>query len=235
MSRPFKNCDYIEVNDIRYQYLNDDNPINAYKSKNLSFVAQPLADFQINKNHNVITIPLMMTDEWDILCENKDLIHTLRSSRKEYTFNFVGQCNYMGRDIFRCLDLDSYDFEDTMPVYSLSKEDKKQKLISFLNRISKSKFVFCPRGIGSSSFRAYQAMMVGSIPIITGMNDYPFQNIVDWDQICIRGDLLNIRNLIELALKKTDIEYNIMRKNSTLFWDNYCKHDQLYRTLCNLI
>jgi len=235
MTRPFEACNYIDINGIHYMYLNDDSPDHAYQSSEISFVAQPPADKITNKRHNVITVPLMMTDEWEIIKENPALISKLRSNKKIHTFNFVGQCNYMGRNIFKSLNLSNYDFEETQTVYNLKKPEKKQKLIQFLNRISESKFVFCPRGIGSSSFRTYQSMMSGSIPIITGMNDYPFEDEVDWDSICIRGNLNNLPSLIQKAINMSREEYDTTRDNAMLFWGEYCKHDNLYNKLKKMI
>lgn len=231
MSRPFQPCNYIEIKGRRYTYLNDDNPSVAYNSDDIAFVAQPLVDARTNRNHNVITVPLMMTDEWQIIESNPELTKSLRGNKKENDFNFVGQCNYMGRDVFRGLILKNYDFEETPPVYSLPKDKKVEKLLSFLHRVSKSKFVFAPRGVGSSSFRAYQSMMVGSIPIITDMNDYPFQDHVDWDQISIRGNLNQLNVLVEKALNISNYQYSVMREKAIYFWDNYCKHDMLYKKL----
>ena len=235
MFRPFDSCSHIKIKGRKYLYLNDDDPSAAYHSDDISFVAQPLADARINKKHNVITVPLMMSDEWQIIKDNPELIKSLRENRKENDFNFVGQCNYTGRDVFRRLNLKNYDFEETLPVYSLSKRGKAHKLINFLYRISKSKFVFAPRGIGSSSFRAYQAMMVGSIPIITGMNDYPFRHDVDWGEISINGKLSELNSLIEKALGMSEHQYNVTRERAMCFWSNYCKHDMLYEKLENII
>lgn len=235
MFRPFSPYDHIKIKGRKYIYLNDDDPSRAYYSKDISFVAQPLAGAETNKKHRVITVPLMMTDEWQIIKDNPKLIKSLRNTKKEYDFNFVGQCNYMGRDVFRVLNLENYDFEETPAIYSLSKAEKADKLMSFLYRISKSRFVFAPRGIGSSSFRAYQAMMVGSIPIITGMNDYPFKNNVDWDEISIRGELGELNFLIKKALNISYNKYEAMQEQAIYFWDNYCKHDILYKKLKELV
>jgi len=77
--------------------------------------------------------------------------------------------------------------------------------------------------------------MVGSIPIITGMNDYPFKDEVDWDTICIRGDLNDIHKLIDKASQMSREERKVMRGKAMLFWDNYCKHDNLYNKLKELV
>lgn len=229
--RPFEPCDYTILNGKRYCYLNDDNPSGAYTDTERCFVAQPLAGKDINIKHNIITVPLMMTDEWDIIQQQPGLVNTLRSQKKTYMFNYVGQCGYKDREVFRGLQLLGYDFEETQPIYGLPGEKKKQSLIKFLYRISRARFVFCPRGMGSSSFRAYQAMMVGSIPIITGMNDYPFSDEVDWSTICIRGSISDVLGLAEQAMNMSDREFHDMRESAINFWDNYCRHDALYGQL----
>ena len=65
--RPFAYSNYIDINGKRVLYLNEDNPSKAYETNDLCFVAQPILDAESNKKCNVVTIPLMMTDEWDIL------------------------------------------------------------------------------------------------------------------------------------------------------------------------
>ena len=42
MFRPFDPCSHIEIKDRKYLYLNDDDPSMAYRSDDISFVAQPL-------------------------------------------------------------------------------------------------------------------------------------------------------------------------------------------------
>ena len=120
-------------------------------------------------------------------------------------------------------------------------------LKDFLRAIARAKFVFCPRGIGSSSFRAYQSLMAGSIPIITGMNDYPFKNQVDWDDFCFRGgegakwtelgeqNAGEVSRLTSKATQLSEDKYEQMRSNGIKFWDEYCRHDRLYEKLKDMV
>jgi hypothetical protein len=236
MTRPYKACNYIEFDNKKYLYLNDDSPVLAYQNSDVAFVAQPLP--HPSNQFKVIPVPLMMTDEWDIIKDNPQVINDIRThgiKNRAFDFSFVGQCQYVGREVFRNINLNNYDFEETSPVYHLSKDEKKKKLVDFLYRISTSRFTFAPRGVGSSSFRAYQAMMVGSIPIITEMNDYPFKNEVDWDSICIRGDLRDLVSLVQKAISMSKEEYDVMRNGAMSFWDKYCKHDNLFNKLKELV
>ncbi len=232
--RPFSPSNHISFGDDRFLFLNDDNPILAYQNKSkVSFVAQPLGGEDVNRERNVIPVPLMMTDEWEIIQDDRSIIERLREIPKTFDYNFVGQCHYAGREVLRNPPIENYDFEENPKgIYGLNKEEKRKELISFLERTAKSKFVFCPRGAGSSSFRLYQSLMVGSVPIITGMNDYPFSDKVDWNSFSIRGSLDNINELVE---KSKSADFESYAQAGMKFWDEYCVHDNLYRKLEEMI
>ena len=214
-------------------YLNDDNPQAAYDTADLTFVAQPLV--HNNHKHNVVVVPLMMTDMWKIINNHPEFIDKLRNTKKQYDFCFIGGCRHAGRQVFRDLTIEKYLFRETTDsIYYIPPklEHKKHKIImDFLHELSMCRFVFAPRGTGSSSFRLYEAMAVGSIPIITGQPEMPFNSQVDWNSMSISGDLKDIDKLISSALDTTDDRYSEMRVNATGFWDNYCRHDQLYNKL----
>lgn len=230
-------------------YLNDDNPSKAYKTKELTFVSQPLYDFNINIKHNVITVPLIMSDEWKLLHENPTFISECRDQHKSFQFNFVGNLNKgskimnaicpwgitPNRKILKNLNLQGYDFEETKSIYNLKTDEKNKRLLSFLQRIAKSRFVFCPRGSGTSSFRLYQSMMVGSVPIVTDSKCFPFEDKTHWDEICICGEMKDLNNLIQIALNLSNVEYFQMRDKAMKFWDQYCRHENLYKYLSTLV
>ena len=91
--RPFKPSNLIKLNNKVFYYLNDDNPSSGYGSLDLSFVAQPLYKKEVNKKFNVVPVPLMMTDEWNIIREMPEIVQQLRSVEKQYDYLFVGQCH----------------------------------------------------------------------------------------------------------------------------------------------
>tara|TARA_R110001599_G_scaffold352221_3_gene586350 strand:+ start:482 stop:1213 length:732 start_codon:yes stop_codon:yes gene_type:complete len=232
-NRPF--CgDVISINTVDYIYLNDDNPQQAYDNKDLCFIAQPLKDNNILYNN--IVVPLMMGDMWNIIQDEPKLISRLRGSEKKFKYGFIGSCNHAGRNIFKELKLDDYLFEDNRnQIWSMSSIDKRQSIIKFLTRLSECEYVFAPRGVGSSSFRLYEAMSVGSIPIVTGMIEYPFESRVRWDDMCFRGELRDIELLINKCDSTSIGVYNQMRERSMDFWDYYCRHDRLYNKLIDII
>ena len=54
----------------------------------------------------------------------------------------------------------------------------------FVNLMLDSYIALCPRGTGGQSFRMYEAMQIGTVPLyISDVDCRPFRNWIDWD-IC---------------------------------------------------
>lgn len=69
------------------------------------------------------------------------------------------------------------------------KEDNKLELDDYYNKMSRCKFVICPMGVGSDTYRVYEAAYLGATPIVikNGMEDLyeKFGALIldDWDQL----------------------------------------------------
>jgi hypothetical protein len=49
-----------------------------------------------------------------------------------------------------------------------------------------SRFALCPRGYGRTSFRLYEAMQMGTIPIyISDAHWLPFKDVLNWEDFCV--------------------------------------------------
>jgi hypothetical protein len=213
-------------------YINDDNPDYVYDgTKSTKFVAQPSRGKFENHRNNVVVVPLIMTDHYYL---DKDYVKSLRNIPKEYDFCFIGNTQTHGRQIFHQIKVPKFLFRDTtgFSVYPQTPADKLDHINKFLEEIAKSKYVFAPRGDGSSSFRLYESMMVGSIPIVTGMNDYPFENNVNWDTFSIRTTL-DFDGLKAAAKRTREVDYDDMKAKAIDFYDNYCDTSTLHTKLIN--
>ncbi|MBD2297295.1 exostosin family protein [Nostoc sp. FACHB-190] len=67
--------------------------------------------------------------------------------------------------------------------------------------MEKSIFTLCPRGLGKTSFRLYEAISVGSIPIYIwdDIEWLPYQDILDWSEIGISVNIKDIDKIPELV------------------------------------
>lgn len=212
-----------------------DTPEYAYEeTDSTKIVCQPLHSSEINKKFNVIPAPLQMRHFEYALIQDKDFINKCRKQDKIYDFIFVGQTGYAGREVFRPhnLKIENYLFRETPPIYSINNtEDRVALLKEFCLELSKAQFCFCPRGMGSSSFRLYQSLMVGTIPLVYGMKDFPFSDKIKWDDIAIINhplqELQSIKYDIDKALLgvRTWDEYFSMPKTDSLIFDELVNYE----------
>ena len=210
-----------------YNYL--DKPISAYKNKDLILIPHPLYEKDVNEEYNVVIVPLVMHEQ-DKIIFDKTFLSECRKNRKKYEYSYIGDI-YNGRLELKDLELDSYFFKDISnnTIWHLNENDKVARIKGFLNEVSLSKFTFCPRGNGSSSFRLFESLEAGSVPIITGMIDYPFRDKVDWNTFSIMGKSIDdLPLLIEKAKGLTNKEYEVMRQNGIDFWEQYCRLDNYH-------
>lgn len=212
-------------------YANDDNPNHLLKEPNSrKFIGQPLQSEEELEKFNATTIPLLMTDHKTIHLD-EEFIEKCRNQEKIYDYYFVGQV-YGNRKKIMNLNVKNSIIKTSSSIYGLNSEQKLQKIKDFLMELGKAKFGFAPRGIGSNSFRLYECLMVGTVPISTDVITYPFESEVNWDSFCVRGSLNNTSDLLD---KTKSIDYQHFRNEGMKFWDNHCKMDVLYDNILDKI
>ena len=116
---------------------------------------------------------------------------------------------------------ENYLFRETKPIYGVQDVGERVSIIKdFCLEVAKSRYCFAPRGAGSSSFRFYQSLMVGTVPIVSGMNDYPFSSEINWNDFSIIDDSHTKHNEL--------ISYNEygLREKGMKVWDNYFRMDR---------
>ena len=112
-------------------------------------------------------------------------------------------CSFMGRtDTHKCRGamkrvIESYN--STTFNYAFCDSVGVTEYMSLLNR---SIFTLAPRGCGYTSFRIYEAILCGSIPVYIWSKEciLPFSDIVDWRQFCIilnEDDIHSLPSLLE--------------------------------------
>jgi hypothetical protein len=110
-------------------------------------------------------------------------------------------------------------------------EDKKDL---FLNTTARSKFTLCPRGYGATSFRLYEAMQLGSVPVYIYFQrpHLPFINDLNWHDICVLVDFDDIDNLDNILKSISEEKYNFMLEKIK---ELYPKYFTLEATCVNIL
>jgi len=102
--------------------------------------------------------------------------------QRDWLFSFVGAVSNSVRKRVAALEHVSAGVRDTSDFnvwHSNSAERSSQGLV-FAESIARSNFVLCPRGVGSSSFRPFEAMQAARTPVIIS-DDWVPPPHVDWD------------------------------------------------------
>lgn len=80
-----------------------------------------------------------------------------------------------------------------------------------------SYFSLCPRGYGKTSFRLYEAMNLGAVPVYLFDDPWiPFQGKVDWDEFCLFAEEGELDGLVKYmrGIIKDKEKYDEMRANA---------------------
>jgi hypothetical protein len=111
---------------------------------------------------------------------------------------------------------------------------------TFCEITEKSYFVLCPRGYGKTSFRLYEAMQLGSVPIyITDRSKnlwLPFKEYVEWNDfsLIIYPDMIRkIPEIIKKIIKNG--EYKDMRINAIKAYDKYFCYNGCFKTIKRML
>jgi len=94
---------------------------------------------------------------------------------------------------------------------------------SYVNISCNSKFCLAPRGYGRSSFRFFEILKLGSIPIYVWDDKewLPYKNEIDYSLFCISININDIKSLKSILLSIDETKYNEMvdayKKVSHLF------------------
>ena len=106
---------------------------------------------------------------------------------------------------------------------------KDEARIGYLENMKNNTFILVARGAGNFSYRLYETMMMGRIPVIIDSDQvFPFENILNYDEFSIKIPIdsalkSSVFNTMihEWIKNKTDEDIiNIQKKNREL-WIEY--------------
>lgn len=146
------------------------------------------------KGENVIPIPL--------ICSKMEIGNLQK--HKDIFCSFVGSKTHGIRNKLYSAYKDKYYFS----LDEWSSTISNNKLENFINITGRSKFSLCPRGYGASSFRLYEVMQLGTIPVYVSDTHYlPWTDELDWNEFCVLINGSEIHNLHNVLTEIDDKKY----------------------------
>lgn len=138
----------------------------------------------------------------------------------EYFASFVGSYTHKIRQDIYSEFSKHKDCYCSIDAWQNSVSDSR--FYNFLDITSKSKFTLCPRGYGNTSFRMYEAMQLGSVPVYIS-DDFclPWQDEIDWNQFAIIVPAEDIGSLYDRLKSLDESQYIKMRNNLKWYYDKY--------------
>jgi hypothetical protein len=156
------------------------------------------------------------------------------TTEPKYLYSFMGRLTHRVRsDIFQIEDDRSLIVNTTsVPSFDYSEysnETIKSNQQEMVKVISASKFVLCPRGVGPSSFRLYETLAMGAVPVILSDSWCPPRR-VPWDSCCIRVKESDVSSLPDV-LRRYEPFWEEMSAQVRHVYENYLSYDSLFNYL----
>jgi hypothetical protein len=206
----------------------------------LKFAAMPMYSHAENIKCNVNMVPLL--NEMYFF-EDANVIDELRNTKREYEYSFVGAISSGGPRSVRTQRDFIYDFvdhEDSLIIDTTNEKSifhvkKDWKIYAFLRkyfeRLSLSRFGFCPVGQGLNSFRIGECMRIGVVPIIVGHKCLPLEQFINWEECCLIFDDTEDVSHDTIKQKMENKDYAQMSKMCIEVWEQYFRPENLYQFL----
>jgi hypothetical protein len=101
----------------------------------------------------------------------------------------------------------------------------KNKQDNFISETINSKFALAPRGYGRSSFRFFEILILGTIPIYlwNDVNWLPFQDTIDYSKLCISLHISKIHLLEDIIKNISENDYD----NMLIYYQSIKKYFEL--------
>jgi hypothetical protein len=180
----------------------DDAPLENLPPNTLKFSAG-------GNMQNCIPIPLICSSIENIEKKEKDIFCSFVGSVNA-PVNIFGEMGHKTRMNMLNSLKDKPEYFLKPRIWQTSIEESRKNL--FLDITSRSKFTLCPRGYGATSFRLYEAMQLGSIPVFIyhGTPYIPFSDVIDWNKLAILVEYKDINNIDNILKSISEEKYQYM-------------------------
>jgi len=96
----------------------------------------------------------------------------------------------------------------------------------YVRTLSRSKFVLCPRGIGPSSWRLFETMRIGRVPVVISDEWVPPLGI-DWDSFVVKVSQSDIQN-IPTVLTRRENEWISRGQRARDEWERCLSYERMF-------
>jgi hypothetical protein len=109
---------------------------------------------------------------------------------------------------------------------TLSKSDRARQRHQFFENIVNSDYVLCVRGAGNFSYRLYETLSCGRIPVLVDTDCVlPYDFFLNWKEFCVWVDCSEAGNIDRIVAafhqRLTDHEFRDLQRRCRQIWEDY--------------
>jgi hypothetical protein len=153
-------------------------------------------------------------------------VDTAPSDQPDILFSFVGNTNIPLRTDLMRLHGPRAILEDTSGFDAFFNKSECPNHLRYADILRRSKFVLCPRGSGTSSFRLYETLRAGRVPVIIS-DQWMEPEGPDWSRCSLRVRERNIGRIPELVAK-CEARWPEMALAARQVWSQWLADDVLF-------
>lgn len=212
----FLNNISIKLNKPLLCFYNDDNPTTFNISSNVKFYRTSLFDY--SKLFNEFSLPTI----------SPDFFQNYYLNTPELT---IGYCGHLESGRHKYIDfLHKSSIKTDFIIrngFWAPGLDKKKAQIEYYNNIHNNLFTFCYKGGGNFSYRFYETLMMGRIPLLINTHCvFPLSDKFNIESIAlvINEDKLDFNNLITIIQNYYNNNlHNLLniQQNNRYIWETY--------------
>jgi hypothetical protein len=195
----------------------DDGPFEKFPNDTLVFSAGGNRE-----GDDIVPIPLICSPIPKELIPNKEktIFASFVGSRNTHPIR-MDMCNHLsGKEGY---EISSGNWSTTVPMDNFEK---------FLDITCSSKFGLAPRGYGKSSFRMYEILQLGTVPVyISDIHYLPWTDELDWNDFCVPVNEDEIEDIDTILKSIDDVEYNKLLENGRKIYQEYFSLEGMFRNI----
>jgi len=199
----------------------DDGPFEKFPEDTLIFSAGGNRE-----GDNIIPIPLICGSIPKELIPNKEktILASFVGSRNTHPIR-MDMCNHLsGKEGY---EISAGNWSTTVPMDNFKK---------FLDITCSSKFGLAPRGYGKSSFRMYEILQLGTVPVyISDVHYLPWSDELDWNDFCVPVNEDEIEDIDTILKSISGVEYNNLLENGKKVYEEYFTLEGMFKKIIKRI
>lgn len=151
---------------------------------------------------------------------------------RDYLFSFVGtsKTSIVRKQILELKSADAF-LRDTFDKNSweLEGNEKENYFKTYAEVLKQSLFILCPRGIGPSTYRLYEAMRLGITPVIIS-DEWLAPKGPDWDTFSIRIAENRVKDIPKILNERKSEAFKMgqLAKDN---WDSFFSRETVFKSL----